>query len=577
MKPANIRKYRPFHEKFHIDLPDRKWPDRVIDHAPLWCSVDLRDGNQALAIPMSVDEKLEFFQILCAIGFKEIEVGFPSASETEYRFLRRLVETGSIPDDVTVQVLVQAREHLIRRTFESLEGVKRAIVHVYNSTSPLQRKVTFGDATRQKICQIAVDGVQLVKELKPTAGDTDIRLEYSPESFSDTEMDFALEICQAVMATWQPTVEAPIILNLPATVEWTTPNIHADQIEWFCRNLEGREKAIISLHTHNDRGTGIAATELGLLAGADRIEGTLFGNGERTGNLDIVTVALNMNSHGVATGLDFSNLPAIRNVYERVTRMSIHERHPYAGELVFTAFSGSHQDAIKKGMDRMKQVMPDGSDRTKGETNCWEVPYLTIDPEDIGRSYEAIIRINSQSGKGGVAWVIEQDYCLELPKTMHPEVGRVVSALADSSGKELSPEDIWECFREHFVNVLHPLKMIRHMGVIEQVSAPHGGMAAPLHAFELELEGQRMTVEGYGNGPINAFAHAMEKQGMKDFRVSDYRSQAIGQGSAADAAAFVLVERELDKALFWGCGIDPSIEVAGLRALVSAINRSRVS
>lgn len=576
MNPGNIKKYRAFHDKFNIPLADRQWPDQVIDHAPIWCSVDLRDGNQALAIPMGVEEKLEYFRLLCQIGFKEIEIGFPSASDTEFRFLRRLVEDQLIPDDVTVQVLVQAREHLIRRTFEGLQGVKQAIVHVYNSTSPLQRKVTFSNASREKIKQIAIEGVQLVKELAPAAGDTRIRLEYSPESFSDTEIDYSLEVCEAVLDVWEPTAAEPAILNLPATVEWTTPNVHADQIEWFCRNLRERDKAIVSLHTHNDRGTGVAATELGLLAGADRIEGTLFGNGERTGNLDIVTVALNMNSHGIATGLNFSDLPAIRQVYERVTGMSIHERHPYAGELVFTAFSGSHQDAIKKGMDRVKTPDSAAQEGQQAET-VWEVPYLTIDPEDIGRSYEAIIRINSQSGKGGVAWIISREYGLDLPKTMHPEVSIPINALADSRASELSAEEIWECFRANFVNLHTPLRMLRHMGVVEKVAASEHGMSLPQHGFEIAINGREMKVEGYGNGPINAFTQALEKQDMKDFRVTDYRSQAIGKGSAADAAAFVQVERTTDGKLFWGCGIDPSIEIAGLRALVSAINRQKIA
>ncbi len=411
MKQDSIRKYRPFPA---VALPDREWPNRQITHPPIWCSVDLRDGNQALPIPMSVDEKLEMFGLLVQIGFKQIEVGFPAAADTEFNFLRRLVAEDRIPEDVTVQVLVQAREHLIRRTFESLEGVPRAIVHLYNSTSPLQRRVTFGGATKDAIKSIAVDGASLVKKLVPTLSDTEVHFQYSPESFSDTELDFALEVCEAVKQIWEPTPERKIILNLPATVEWTTPNVHADQIEWFSRHISGRENVLISLHTHNDRGTGVAATELGLLAGADRVEGTLFGNGERTGNLDIVTVALNMNSHGIDSGLDFSQLNHIRSVYERTTRMTVPARLPYAGELVYTAFSGSHQDAIKKGMDLQ------GESSDAGEP--WTVPYLTIDPKDIGRSYVAIIRIYSQSGKVGVAYILDREHGLDLPKTMHPQV-----------------------------------------------------------------------------------------------------------------------------------------------------------
>ncbi|MEM7699894.1 MAG: 2-isopropylmalate synthase, partial [Verrucomicrobiota bacterium] len=377
MKPEAIRKYRPFPP---VSLPDRTWPDRTLTKPPIWCSVDLRDGNQALPIPMSVEEKLKLFDLLVGIGFKQIEVGFPSAAETEFNFLRQLIETDRIPEDVTVQVLVQAREHLIRKTFESLRGVNRAIVHLYNSTSPLQRRITFGDASRDSIRQIAVDGAALIRELIPTLPESDILLQYSPESFSDTELEFSLEVCEAVVDEWSPTAERPIILNLPATVEWTTPNVHADQIEWFCRNVRNRDAIIVSLHTHNDRGCGIAATELGMLAGADRVEGTLFGNGERTGNLDLVTAALNLNSHGIDTGLDFSDLPTIRAIYEEVTRLTVPERQPYGGELVFTAFSGSHQDAIKKGFDRRRSDVEEND-----ETYPWGVPYLTIDPQDIGR------------------------------------------------------------------------------------------------------------------------------------------------------------------------------------------------
>ncbi len=566
MDEKNLRKYRPFHERLQVELADRQWPERVIERAPIWCSVDLRDGNQALAVPMGVDEKMSYFKLLCEIGFKEIEVGFPSASETEFRFLRRLVEEDAVPEDVTLQVLVQAREHLIRRTFESLDGVKQAIVHIYNSTSPLQRKITFSDASRDEIKAIAVNGVELARELESATDGTAIRLQYSPESFSDTEIDYSLEVCEAVLDAWGASGEAPVILNLPATVEWTTPNVHADQIEWFCRNLRDRQRAIISLHTHNDRGTGIAATELGLLAGAQRVEGTLFGNGERTGNLDIATVALNMNSHGIATGLDFSDLPAIRMAYENFTGMGVHERHPYAGELVFTAFSGSHQDAIKKGMDRAKRDTGAG---------MWEVPYLTIDPQDIGRNYEAIIRINSQSGKGGVAWVIGREYGLELPKSMHPDVGAAVNAVADERGEELNSEQIWEIFKSGFVNLAQPLRLIRHRGVIEQIAGEAAtGSASATHGFVIEHQGGQREIEGSGNGPINALVNALDASGLKSFSVADYRSQAIGGGSAADAAAFVQVHRDADGKLFWGCGIDPSIEVAGLLALVSAANRA---
>jgi len=561
MKASSISKYLPFHRRFSIPLKDRQWPDRVLEHAPIWCSVDLRDGNQALAIPMNIEEKLELFHLLVELGFKQIEVGFPSASDTEFNFLRKLVDTNAIPDDVQVQVLVQAREHLIRRTYESLRGVKRAIVHLYNSTSPLQRKITFSDASRENIKQIAVNGAKLVTELakEAEANGSEITLEYSPESFNDTEIDFAIEVCEAVMDIWQPTEERKMILNLPATVEWTTPNVHADQIEYFCRTLKGREKVYISLHTHNDRGTGVAATELGLLAGADRVEGTLFGNGERTGNLDIINVALNMNSHGIETGLDFSDLPRVREVYERVTRMSVHERHPYGGELVFTAFSGSHQDAIKKGMDRMKGGK---------HTPHWEVPYLTIDPEDIGRTYEAIIRINSQSGKGGVAYIMDTEHGLELPKSMHPEVGLVVNAEADRQQKELSADEIGEVFEKHFVNLSSPLEL----GEYELFHHTEQAGMSRCVAY-VTYRGEPRQIEGLGNGPISALVEAMSDAGWKNFRLTDYRSHAIGKGSSTSSAAYVQLQEESTGRLLWGCGIDPSIEMAGLKALVSAWNR----
>ncbi|MFT4637804.1 MAG: 2-isopropylmalate synthase [Verrucomicrobiales bacterium] len=556
MKHDTLTKYRTFSK---VDLPDRQWPDREIVNAPIWCSVDLRDGNQALAIPMSVEEKLEMFHLLVSIGFKQIEVGFPSASDTEFAFMRRLVEEGLVPNDVQIQVLVQAREHLIQRTFESIKGAKNVIVHLYNSTSPLQRRVTFRNASKETIKGIAVDGTALVKSLVPTVPDTNIDFQYSPESFSDTELEFALDICETVIDQWQPTPEKRLILNLPATVEWTTPNIHADQIEWFCRNLSRRDQAIISLHTHNDRGTGIAATELGLMAGADRVEGTLFGNGERTGNLDIVTVALNMNSHGITTGLDFSNLSHVRDVYERTTRMTVPERQPYGGELVFTAFSGSHQDAIKKGMDLRDPNVKD---------QRWAVPYLTIDPRDIGRTYEAIIRINSQSGKGGVAYVLDREHGLELPKTMHPEVGLTINQLADQLGKELSVDEIRDAFYGEFVNRQSPLELI-HYEIIHHKNNP-GKVTC---TAQVTRDGAAIELKGAGNGPISAFVQALDTQGWKSFSLTDYRSHAIGKGSATNSAAYVQLQRESDNTLFWGCGIDASIEMAGLRALVSAVNR----
>ena len=560
MNTASISKYRPFPP---VHLPDRTWPDQTITTAPIWCSVDLRDGNQALPQPMSVEEKLEFFDLLCRVGFKQIEIGFPSAADTEFTFCRRLIEENRIPEDVTIQVLVQTREHLIRRSFEAIDGAKRAIVHIYNSTSPLQRRVTFSDASREQIRDIAIEGAKLVKDLVPTIPNTEVILQYSPESFSDTELDFALECCNGVIEVWQPTPERKMIINLPDTVQWATPNIHADMIEWMCRHLNRRDSIIVSLHTHNDRGTGTAATELGLMAGADRVEGTLFGNGERTGNLDIVNVALNMNSHGIPTGLDFSDLTRLREVYERVTRMTVGERHPYAGELVFTAFSGSHQDAIKKGLDRReKEVKADPA-------TPWGVPYLTIDPQDIGRSYEAIIRINSQSGKGGIAYILDREHGLDLPKTMHPQVGKRIYDLADELGRELTPDEIRDAFYHLFANVELPLsvkdyELIHHTTEKGQVAC----------TATVVLYGEEKKIHGLGNGPINAFVHAMESVGMKDFKVTDYRSHAVRGGSDASAAAYVQVQHD-DGRILWGCGIDPSIEMAGLKALVTAWNLLR--
>ncbi len=556
MQHEKITKYSQFPI---IDLPDRQWVNRRIEKAPIWCSVDLRDGNQALAVPMSVEEKIEMFKMLCSIGFKEIEIGFPSASDTEFEFARALVEQDLIPEDVTVQVLVQCRDHLIRRTFDALRGMKKAIVHIYNSTSPLQRRVTFGNASKEQIKQIAIEGATLVKSLLPEAVGTKIRLEYSPESFSDTEVDFSLEVCKAVMDVWGPTKEDPIILNLPETVQWTTPNVYADMIESFIRGVKNRDAVIISLHTHNDRGTGVAATEFGLMAGADRVEGTLFGNGERTGNLDIVTVALNMYSQGVSPNLNFDDLAKIREVYERCTRMTVPARQPYAGDLVFTAFSGSHQDAIKKGTDLRKKEGPDSP---------WKVPYLTIDPADIGANYEAIIRINSQSGKGGIAYVLGRDFGIDLPKLMHPLVGEVIGGIADKLGRELEPKEINEAFMENFVNLKSPLAL----KVFEKTADTKPVVSC---SADVVYRGREYKITGSGNGPINAFVKAIHAQGWKNFTLRDYRSHAIGTGSASESAAYVSISRDSDGKVFWGCGIDTNIELAGLLALVSAVNLSR--
>lgn len=556
MKPQSLKKYHPFPP---VDLPDRRWPDNTITHAPVWCSVDLRDGNQALAVPMNVSQKLELFELLVGIGFKQIEIGFPSASDTEFDFVRKLVDERLIPDDVQLQCLVQAREHLIRRTFEAIEGVPKAIVHLYNSTSPLQRRVTFGGASKEQIRDMAVAGAALVKELTATVPGTQVDLEYSPESFSDTELDFALETCEGVIDVWGPTPERPVILNLPATVEWTTPNVHADQIEWFCRKVKNRDCIQISLHTHNDRGTGTAATELGLLAGADRVEGTLFGNGERTGNLDLATVALNMNSHGIETGLDFSDIPAAREIYERCTRMSVPDRHPYAGDLVFTAFSGSHQDAIKKGMDL----------RGDDPAERWQVPYLTIDPEDIGSTYEAIIRINSQSGKGGIAYVLDREYGFDLPKPMQPQVGTRIYKLADQLGRELSNDEIRDAFHKEFVNLSEHLALGDYE--LDHHDVEKGAVRC---RAKVEQGGATHDCTGVGNGPINAFVNALEALDLKDFTLKDYRSHAVQNGSDADSAAYILLESDAGKKV-WGCGVDPSIELAGVKALVSAWNLLR--
>ena len=558
MQKSPITKYKPWGT---IDFSERTWPNRTIDQVPHWCSVDLRDGNQALPIPMGIKEKLELFKLLVEIGFKEIEVGFPSAAQTEFDFARKLIDENLIPDDVALQVLTQAREHLIKRSFESLKGAKKAIIHVYNSTSPLQRRVTFG-MSKDQIKQIAVDGVKLIRDLLPELDGTDVRLEYSPESFSDTEIDYSLEVCEAVMEAWEPTEARPIILNLPATVELFTPNVHADQIEWFCQNLKEREKAIISLHTHNDRGTGTAATELGLLAGANRVEGTLFGNGERTGNLDIVTVALNMYSQGLHPGLELSNLDEIREIYERTTGMTVHERHPYGGDLVFTAFSGSHQDAIKKGMDLREN-------EGDSDENLWQVPYLSIDPRDLGRSYEAIIRINSQSGKGGVAYVLSREFGLELPKPMHPEVGFLVNDKADSESRELAAKEIYATFKTEFLENSSPLKLVRY-----QTNKIKGSEEEIFCIATVEINGECKSIEGQGNGPINAFVHALENQGLKDFKLTDYRQHSIGKGSATESAAFVQLQTKSGRTAY-GCGIDSSIEKSGLLALVSAFNRTR--
>jgi 2-isopropylmalate synthase len=557
MQKVDIKKYQPFPP---IDLPDRQWPSRTITTAPTWCSVDLRDGNQALPIPMGLKEKLRMFQLLVDIGFKEIEVGFPSSSQIEFDFVRLLIEEHHIPDDVTIQVLVQARDELITRTFESLHGAKKAIVHLYNSTSPLQRRVVFG-LEKPDIINIATHGAKLVKELVPTIPETQVIMQYSPESFSSTEIDFALEICEAVVDVWQPTPENKIVLNLPVTVEVATPNVHADQIEWFCRHMRNREAAIISLHTHNDRGTGVACTELGLLAGADRVEGTLFGNGERTGNVDIVTVALNMYTQGVDPALDFSDISAIRTVAETCTRLEVPIRHPYAGELVFTAFSGSHQDAINKGMTA-QDANPDA---------LWEVPYLPIDPKDIGRSYEAIIRINSQSGKGGVAYVMETEFGYQLPKAMHVELGKIIKNLADECGEELSGTQIFHAFEQEYLDRDEPFALESFS--VEEISR-QGGSKVVACTARITVDGIVRELHGSGNGPIDAFVQALNQNDIADFKVLTYTEHALGEGAEAQAIAYIQIQVS-SGTTFFGAATDTNIEFAAVKAVLSALNRSQ--
>jgi len=559
MQKQPITKYQPFPQ---IHLPDRQWPSRTITDAPIWCSVDLRDGNQALAIPMSVAEKLKMFKLLVDVGFKEIEVGFPAASQIEFDFIRRLVEDDLIPADVTVQVLVQAREPLIRRTFEALQGLKRAIVHIYNSTSPLQRRVVFG-MDKQEIVNIAVRGVQLIKQLAAEIPETEIMLQYSPESFSSTELEFALEICEAVIDVWQPTPHRKIILNLPATVEVATPNVHADQIEWFCRHLRDRASVIVSLHTHNDRGAGVAATELGLLAGADRVEGTLFGNGERTGNVDIVTLALNMYTQGVDPQLDFSDINAVRAIYEKCTRMLVHERHPYAGDLVFTAFSGSHQDAIKKGMD--------AQDDTSGA--LWQVPYLPIDPKDVGRTYEAIIRINSQSGKGGVAYILENEFGIQMPKAMHVEFGKIINDIADAQGKELVAAEIRQAFDQTYLRCHTPFELISFRRETTGEGNQDGAVTC---VAEIAVDGVVQELRASGNGPIDAFMQAMKEELVPDFTLLSYAEHSLGEGSEAEAIAYIQIQTPSGEK-FFGASTDTNIELASLKAVVCALNRAMQS
>ena len=556
-------KYTPFKP---INIPDRQWPNNVITKAPVWCSVDLRDGNQALVDPMNLQEKLEFFRTLIDVGFKEIEVGFPSASETEYEILRTLIDGNYIPDDVTIQVLVQAREHLIKKTFEAIHGAKNVIVHFYNSTSTLQRKVVF-KTDMQGVIDIAVNGAKLIYELteeeKIKNPDMNIRFEYSPESFTGTEMDNAVEICRQVMEELHITKENPIILNLPSTVECSTPNGYADQIEYFCRHLPNREAAIISLHPHNDRGEGVAATELALMAGADRVEGTLFGNGERTGNVDVVTLALNMWTQGVDPELDFHDINKIKEVYERCTKMEVPPRHPYAGELVFTAFSGSHQDAINKGKIYMDE----------SESDMWEVPYLPIDPADVGREYEPIIRINSQSGKGGTAFILANNYGIKMPKAMHPEFGAVVQKACDEKGKELSATEVFDLFQKEYRNVAGPYRL-RNYKVYEEKIEEEELSKVKFEGAITYKDGAPVSIKGEGSGPIGAFFTAIQAIGITGYEFIDYSEHAIAVGSDSKAISYIHLKNPQGKDVF-GIGVSHNISYASMKGIICAINRDQ--
>jgi 2-isopropylmalate synthase len=550
VSPMPFHLYRPYRP---LTLTDRTWPDRDITVAPRWASVDLRDGNQALVDPMDPERKLALFQTLVDIGFKEIEVGFPSASQTDYDFQRQIIDGGLIPDDVTIQVLVQCRDELIERTFESLEGAPRAIVHFYNSTSELQRRVVFG-LDRAGITEIAVNAAHLCKKFEPSLPGTEVRYEYSPESFTGTEPDFAVEICEAVMEVIQPTPERPIIINLPNTVEMYGPHVYADVIEWFGRTVANRDSIVLSLHPHNDRGTAVAAAELAVMAGADRVEGTLFGNGERTGNVDVVTLAMNLFSQGVDPALDFSDIDKVRRVAEYATRMPVHPRHPYAGDLVYTAFSGSHQDAIKKGFAAIGE-----------EYDHWEVPYLPIDPSHTGRTYEAIIQVNSQSGKGGVAYVMDTEHGLDLPRSLQVEFSKEVQAVTEDSGTVIHPTEMWEVFSKTYLPDDAGLRLIG--------SEVTTGGNRTLVTAQLLVDGEPRTVMSEGNGPIDALVAALRDDLSVEFEIKDYSQHALTAGSGASAVAYVEAVGP-DGSTWWGVGMDSSILDASLHAVVSAANRA---
>jgi len=564
-KPSGMPKerYVPF---IPIDLTDRTWPTKKFTKAPQWCSVDLRDGNQALIDPMNSARKLAMFQLLIKMGYKEIEVGFPSASQTDFDFVRMLIEKDLIPDDVVIQVLTQAREHLIERTFESIKGSKQAIVHLYNSTSTLQRKVVFG-LEKEGITAIAVEGAKLCQKLVETVPETDIFFEYSPESYTGTELEYAVEVCNAVMDVWGPSPDWKTIINLPATVEMASPNVYADSIEWMHRNLAYRDSVVLSLHPHNDRGTAVAAAELGYLAGADRIEGTLFGNGERTGNVCLVTLGLNMFTQGIDPMIDFSDIDEVRRTVEYANQLRVPERHPYGGDLVYTAFSGSHQDAIKKGFDHMDRAAAQlGKPVAQTE---WAVPYLPIDPKDVGRTYEAVIRVNSQSGKGGVAYIMKSDHQLDLPRRLQIEFSQVIQAKTDDQGGEVTPQEMWDVFQDEYLpNPAAPWGRfsLRSMSQSSNVDGLNELTVALLDS------GTELTLSGSGNGPIAAFCDALASHGV-DVRVLDYAEHAMSSGGDARAAAYL--ECAVDGRMLWGVGIDPNILTASLKAIVSAVNRAQ--
>ena len=560
-----VHRYRPFHEQIAVELPDRTWPQRRIERAPQWCAVDLRDGNQALIDPMSPERKRRMFELLVSMGYKEIEVGFPSASQTDFDFVRQLIEDDVIPDGVVIQVLTQSREHLIERTYEAIRGSRQAVVHLYNSTSVLQRRVVFRE-DRDGIVQIALDGARLCMKMADSIPGTDVFFEYSPESYTGTELDFAARICNEVLGVFEPSPDRKAIINLPATVEMATPNVYADSIEWMHRNLAHRENVVLSLHPHNDRGTAVAAAELGVLAGGDRVEGCLFGNGERTGNVCLVTLGLNLFTQGVDPMIDFSDIDEIRRTVEYCNQIDVHERHPYGGDLVYTAFSGSHQDAIKKGFDVMQA---DAVAAGVGVDDLvWAVPYLPIDPKDVGRTYEAVIRVNSQSGKGGVAYLMKNEYNLELPRRLQIEFSQVVQRHTDDAGGEVSPQELWEIFSDEYLPCPDaPWGRFRIRG-IRQTSEDDG---ADHLSIDLVDAGEEVGLQGRGNGPIAAFVEALSLRGV-DVRVLDYAEHAMSAGGDAKAAAYV--ECAVGERVLWGIGIDTNIVRASLKAVVSAVNRA---